>query len=331
MRAWNGLQDRTGVPWPIWSPGSVVKLWGLVGQADVVHLHDCLYMSNVLAYLFAKLRGKPVLLTQHISMVPYKLALLRFMMRTAYDIFGRLLLGGAERLVFYSKAVYGDFSARYSMRATPEFIANGVDTARFAPVPEAERDALRSTLYGVNREQVVLLFVGRFVEKKGLPIIRRLAEALPELPIYMLGVGPLEPEGWGLPNVHVKRGLDNAAVADYYKSADLLILPSIGEGLPLVMQEAMSCGLPVLVSSRTAHADPVASGVVFHEPALDELDEEAVVSRWLGRIQALAGDREARMAHGTALRETVLRHWTWSACAEKYAAVLESMVEEQSA
>ena len=327
MRAWNGIQDMTGVPWPIWSPGSVLKLWRLVGACELVHLHDCLYMSNILAFLFAKMRRRPVLLTQHISMVPYKSVVLRMMMRTAYDIFGRLLLGHSDRVVFYSKEVHGDFAKRYRINGAPEFIANGVDVQRFSPVSPDERRTLRKQLYGVDDDTMVLLFVGRFVEKKGLPIVKRIAAALPDLPLVMLGFGPLQPEEWNLENVQVHRGLDNAAVAEFYQSADLLILPSIGEGLPLVMQEAMATGLPAMVSTRTAHADPVATDCLFHGPCMDELDEDGVVEYWVARIRDLAEDPETRNVFREQLRQTVLDNWTWEVCAEKYDRVMGELLE----
>ncbi|MCF6287390.1 MAG: glycosyltransferase family 4 protein, partial [Candidatus Hydrogenedentes bacterium] len=281
---------------------------------------------NILAFLIAKLRGKPVVLTQHISMVPYKSVCLRLTMRTAYAIFGRLLLGYSDQVVFYSKEVYSDFRKRYRINSGPTFIANGVDIARFAPAAPDERSRLRQELFALSDESPVFLFVGRFVEKKGLPVIRQLARALPDIPFVMLGEGPLQPESWSLTNVQVHRGLDNAAVAQYYKAADLMILPSIGEGLPLVMQEAMSTGLPVIVSSRTANADPVATQCVFHEPCLDELDEDEVVARWTRRLRELADDPVARNAHVEQLRETVLQHWTWEVCAGRYAEVMDSLL-----
>src|SRR5437016_2915538 len=45
---WNGLERWLGVPWPIWGPAGVREVTRLVRWADVLHVHDCLYMGSAL-------------------------------------------------------------------------------------------------------------------------------------------------------------------------------------------------------------------------------------------------------------------------------------------
>ena len=71
MRAWNGIERHLGFPWPIWSPAALHKLWQEISLADAVHLHDALYFGNVCAALFARWRGIPIVVTQHVGDVPF--------------------------------------------------------------------------------------------------------------------------------------------------------------------------------------------------------------------------------------------------------------------
>lgn len=105
----------------------------------------------------------------------------------------------------------------------------------------------------------MLIFVGRFVQKKGLAILEQVATKRPDLHFVLIGRGPISPESWGLPNVAVMGMQTQQTIAELYRAADLLLLPSVGEGFPLVVQEAMACGLPVICGSDSAQADPTAA------------------------------------------------------------------------
>ena len=161
-------------------------------QSDVVHLHDCLYAGNVIAYLAARLFRKPVVVTQHIGIVPYSHRGLRATMELANRLLGRLVLGGSAQTIFYSRKVEEYFRQRVVFRETPCFIPNGVDHASFYPINADARRRLRESLKW-DADQSVMLFVGRFVEKKGLPLLRRLAERFPTCRWAFAGWGPESP------------------------------------------------------------------------------------------------------------------------------------------
>src|SRR6516165_4146668 len=80
VSAWNVTESALGFPYPLWSPLSLLQLEQLVRSCDVLHLHDSLYLGNVVAYLWARRHGKPVIVTQHVGPIPYKSPLLRGML-----------------------------------------------------------------------------------------------------------------------------------------------------------------------------------------------------------------------------------------------------------
>src|SRR2546429_9153728 len=131
------------------------------------------------------------------------------------------------------------------LRHPPQVFPTGVDLTLFHPVDEPTRAACRAALAADGRP--IALFVGRFVEKKGIPWVRHLAGAFPGVRFLLAGAGPLDPCAWGLPNVAVLGPVGHARPPDPYRAADMLILPSFGEGFPLVVHEAMACVTPDLL------------------------------------------------------------------------------------
>jgi glycosyltransferase involved in cell wall biosynthesis len=314
MPAWNWAERRLGVPYPIWGPSGLLRLARAVARCDVVHLHDSLYCGNFAAYLFARLARKPVIVTQHIGLIPYRSQLLRALMTAANGSVGRAVLTGAQRCVFISAQVRDFFLHRLRFRRPPDFIANGVDTAVFHPLDAAERLCTRARL-GWPVDRPVLLFVGRFVEKKGLPLLRALAAQFPECLWVFVGWGPDDPSRWGLANVQSLGSRPQHAIASCYQAADLLVLPSVGEGFPLVVQEAMACGTPALIGADTARGAPgVESYVVTAELTSDALERQLravlpTLNRRRHEVAAFARD-----------------HWDWDRCADRYWKVYKDLV-----
>jgi starch synthase len=169
----------------------------------------------------------------------------------------------------------------------------------------------------------VALFVGRFVEKKGLHILSRMARLRPNILWAFAGWGHLQPTAWALPNVVVYSDLAGASLAALYRASDVLVLPSKGEGFPLVIQEALACGLPVVCSADTAGADRAASGFLSAVP-LDEQEPDATALAFCEEIgRALAGRGNAGRSSEDRF-EFVLQRYCWKATAAQYLELIRS-------
>lgn len=216
----------------------------------MVVVHDALYVTSILALVMARMRGRRVVLIQHIAGIPFASALMRALMALANAMVTRPMLSAADEVVFISDTVRRDLLGDPARRDYT-LLFNGVDGEVFSRLGPAA-----DGLPGGKRR---VLFVGRFVEKKGLSILRAVAALRPDITFVLAGAGPIRPSAWGLANVHDLGPQTPAQLAALYRSADCLLLPSVGEGFPLVIQEAMACGLPVICGAPTHLADPEAA------------------------------------------------------------------------
>jgi glycosyltransferase involved in cell wall biosynthesis len=328
VKALNVAERWLGIPFPIPSFGAICRIRREVGNADVLLLQDSLYPACVAAFLFARLSRKRLVITQHLGVVPYSNPILRLAMRLADRIIVRPMLARADGIAFISETTARFFSS-VRFRSPPRLIFNGVDLDIFSPVPLDEKPELRRRL-GLAPDRPIALFVGRFVEKKGIHVLSRMARLRQDITWAFAGWGHLDPRYWGLPNVVVFSDLSGRSLAPLYRASDLLVLPSKGEGFPLVIQEALACGLPVVCSTDTACADTAGSHFLS-AVALDERNLEATALAFCAEVdRALAGGGNA--AHtGDERFRFVSQHYSWWTNAAEYLEIIRAAVANPSA
>ncbi|MBY6159634.1 glycosyltransferase family 4 protein [Mameliella alba] len=170
----------------------------------------------------------------------------------------------------------------------------GVDPARYGAAPHGDGDKLH------------LVFVGRLAGVKGVPILldalRSLAADIPGLHATIIGDGPdraaIEAQAQGLP-VAFTGYRSQSEVAETLATADLFVLPSFAEGVPVVLMEAMASQVPVITTRIAGVPELVehgASGLLV-APG----DTEGLAKA----IRALADDPRQRAEMGTTGRRKV--------------------------
>lgn len=203
-------------------------------------------------------------------------------------------------------------------------VTNGVDAARYCP-PES-KTAVRSAL-GLPERGVFIGIVGRFVAlKRHLLLLRafdRVAAETQGLRLVVLGDGGDDQESVRAAiESHPRRsqidwpGMQSHTVP-WYQAMDLLVAPSLIEGLSNAVLEAMACGVPVL-----AHAACGNSEVIIHETngfCDDIQSEEDLVASLRQRLSR----PEDLQAVGNEAREHVLRHFSLDSMALGYQRLYE--------
>jgi glycosyltransferase involved in cell wall biosynthesis len=146
----------------------------------------------------------------------------------------------------------------------------GISRARIGRFPHAVADSFLEPSHAARAPQR-LLFVGSWIARKGNDVIaaalERVVSVLPAVEIVIAGtqlgtedgVASLLPPAVRARTRCVDR-VDDAGLAELYRSATLLLLPSRLEGLPLSMLEAMACGCPVLAAANSGMLDVIEPG-----------------------------------------------------------------------
>jgi teichuronic acid biosynthesis glycosyltransferase TuaC len=249
---------RLGIPYAIPQVSSFKTFLETVKANDLIHVHGHPYLSSFLAAKLAKRYSKPLVLTQHNTFIEYN---------NIWDsaeklndlAIGKQVLNEADKIIVVSNA-----TKKYvlSLGANPEKVEvlhNGVDLNRFKPLSEV-KDQMREKL-GISKDANVVLTVRRIVYKNGIDTLLESAEIAvkrnPKLVFVVVGKGPdseeVKEKIWQLRmqnNFKLTGFISDEDLPLYYNVADLFALPSkSGEGLPLVVLEAMSCGLPVIATN----------------------------------------------------------------------------------
>ncbi len=188
----------------------------------------------------------------------------------------------------------------------------GVDTARFHPPSNSEREVTRQAV-GIPSKARVIGFVGRLVRDKG---VVELCDAWKVLrarfrDVHWLVVGPFEeadaiPEPVASemrrdPRIHLM-GV-NWDTPRMFAAMDVLVLPSRREGFPVVLLEAAAMGLPVVASRATGCSEAVVEGVT------GTLFETGNVDALVKALTCYLEDPVIRRDHGIAARTRVLREF----------------------
>jgi len=200
-------------------------------------------------------------------------------------------------------------------------IPDGVDLARFSPVPRTVQPAC-----------VQILTIGRLIPRKGF---QSLIQALPQLiahatadfEIELVGDGPLRETLVALAEelqvshkIRFTGSVSYSELPQKYREADIFALCSLAEGMPLVVLEAMATGLPIVASKVQGAEDLVRMGVNGYLFPPGDVDALAKSLIWL------INGPEDRFRMGESSINLVQKY-DWKYIAQSYLAIYKQILE----
>ena len=218
-------------------------------HADVLHIHA---IGPALLTPFARLLGLKVVMTHHGP--DYDRQKWNRLAKTVLRMGERMGARFANEVIVISTVIDRILREKYH-RENAHLIYNGVNM----PVPAETTDYIRSL--GLEPHRYVLA-VGRFVEEKGFDLLVRAFAHIPHDGYRLVIAGDADHEdhySMSLKQLAREHGvvltgfIRGAKLNELFSQARLFVLPSFHEGLPIVLLEALSYRLPVLVSDIPAN------------------------------------------------------------------------------
>jgi glycosyltransferase involved in cell wall biosynthesis len=287
------------------------------GQYDVLWVHGYAHPNAWLATAAARVCGVRLLIREDQTLLDgrpwYKRALKQVALRALFRQASGLYVGEQNRRYF----------RHYGMPDTRLFPAGHcVDNHFFherATQLAPKRKAIRAA-FGIADDAPVVLFCGKFIEKKQPLLLLEAFERVRRQQrccLLMVGDGPLQPVAEDLvkrrqiPDVLMPGFLNQTELPGAYTAADIFVLPStFQETWGLVVNEAMNFSLPIIVSDKVGCAEdlvhPGWNGFVAPHGNIEALVEA---------IAKLVGDEEPRREFGKRSLE-LIGEYSIEACAD---------------
>jgi len=211
-------------------------------ELDILHTHG--YKADLYGYRAAKGRRARLVATAHGW--PGKSPILRM-----YALLDRVMLRWFDHICAVSSEVADTLRRFYVPKEIITVVENGIDIGQFS----GGRPILREEL-GL-RENPLIGFVGRLAPEKGLQYLLHAAagmlNTLPAAKVILAGDGPKRSS---LEKLAQQLGIEKSVIflgrrsdlASIYASLDVFVLPSLSEGMPLAVMEAMAAKRPVIAT-----------------------------------------------------------------------------------
>lgn len=245
-------------------PSMLLDLIKKQSNYDVVHAHSHLFFSTNLSAVARQLGSTPLVITNHglnSQTAPE-------WFQKLYTVTGaRLTFAAADKVLCYTEVEKEELIKLGIKSEKIDVIHNGINTDLFVPSEESYFDKKN------------LLWVGRYASGKGLDYLIEAFSIVRKrhsnVTLTLVGKGPEKNHivnkisDMNLENSVILRDfVPNTEIVNMYQNSSVFVLPSLEEGVPRTILEAMSCGIPV-ICSRLPQLVDIVDGCGLFVPVKD--------------------------------------------------------------
>lgn len=298
-------------------PRTVRDIARCIGEDDVDLVHTHGYKADLYGYCASRLRYRPLLATCHNWIGSSRTMRL-------YANLDRRILCRFDAVAAVSRPVRDQLLCAGMRPDALVQIDNGIDPDRFAP--RRQDSGLRRAL-GLDEGDVVVGTVGRLAELKGFEDLIEATAAIvvrvPRARLLFVGDGPLRGKFADLAR---QRGLEERVVfagirkdvPELLALIDVFVLPSLQEGQPMALMEAMAAARAV-VATRVGDIPEILCG-----GRQGVLINPSDIGAMTNAVVELLKDDALRTRLGRQARESVLENYTVKRLAERYEKLYQS-------
>ncbi len=287
-------------------PGLSSKLEEL--KPEIVHAESHLFLPTIQALWVAKKLGVPCVITVH-GVFAERGFYVNSAQQAYLHTIGLSAFRSASKVICLTPSDATEVEKIGCPKDKIELIQNAVDTEFFKPSNSKSDDTI--------------VWVGRFVQEKGVEYIveaaRSISKTYPKIKILLIGYGPLKEKiiemarNFGLldSNIFIEGPFNREEVARIMGKATIFVFPSLKEGMPIALLEAMACELPVVVFNVSGSRELVEHGK--NGLIIEPKNSEQLVTA----IQTLLNDKNLRKRLGQNSRRLVVERYSWDIVIKK--------------
>lgn len=274
---------------------SVIR--SLEKEFDVVHAHSHLFYSTVIAAFQRRCGTIPLVITNH-GLISQTAPM--WLQNIYLPTIGKWTYRTADKIICYTETEKEQLIDLGIEEKKISVIHNGICTETFSP--------------STSPPEKQILWIGRYTPGKGVDYLieafRIFHQRYPEYTLLMVGRGPKKDE---ITRMIQENGLEssiqlldfipNAELPNLYRKSSIFVLPSLEEGVPRTILEAMACGVPVVCTELPQLVDIVAGSGILVPVRESEAIAEALIQ--------IVTDPDRARELGESGRDRVASDFSW--------------------